>query len=482
MRRVVLSFAVYVAVMSALAAYRWHIWSYGADTGTFTQVALNAFRGFQDTSELGSHFHVHWAPLLVVLYPFAAVTHAGLSIQIVQVVAIGLGVFPLFAFVRRYVDDGLAATLAAVTLIYPPLLAVAFDEFHEIAFYPALVFALLWAIDAGRWAWAALCGVLLLLVREEALLVLAVFGIVLAIAARRAPLRGARGLLFLEPLEPRPAIVLGTALAIVAPIVFAFYFFVVAPALGGWTASHFYSYSFASGPRDMALALFTHPLDVLRAIATPGRATYVLEAFAPLLFLGLRSRWMLVVVPALAIVLLSSDPIAWRMGSHYAGVWAPWLCIATIDTIARIARARSTRTVAARLGCGIVAVCAIVLLAFDPLHPIHYLRAPYADLADARRAFAAVPVDAAVYTHDEWFAEVAGRRPAAEHIWNEPEYVVLADDFPNAFTFEWFIRLQVARGCYTVERRFRSVVVYRRTARATSSPGCKIRRGDRRDA
>jgi hypothetical protein len=274
--------------------------------------------------------------------------------------------------------------------------------------------------------------------------------------------------------------VLGCALAIVAPIVFAFYFLVVAPALGGWTASHFYVYSFASGPRAVVAALVTRPLDVLGAIATPGRATYLLEALAPLLFLGLRSRWMFVVAPALAIVILSSDAIAWRMGSHYAGLWAPWLLVATTDTIVRIARSSQGR--ARRLAGWIVAVCALVLIAFDPLHPLHYLQPPYADRAAANAALAAVPLDASVYTHDEWYAHIAGVRPASEHIWNEPDYVVLAEDFPNPARFEPFIRLEVARGCYAVERRVRGVVVYRRTALASQSPGCRIRRGDRRKA
>jgi len=476
MRRVTIMFAIYVAVMGAMAIYRWQIWSFGADTGTFTQVALNAFAGFGDTSELGSHFHVHWAPILVVLFPFASATHSGLSIQIVQIAVIGLGIFPAFAFLRRYVDDDLAATMAGITLIYPPLLAVAFDEFHEIAFYPALVFALLWAIDSGRRAWMAVFAVLLMLVREEALLVLAIFGVFLAIAAARSPRSNARGLLFWEPRDRAPAIVLGIALAIAGPLVFAFYFKVVAPSLGGWTASHYYTYPFAHGPAQIVAALFTRPLDVVRAIAAPGRLTYLIEAFAPLLFLGLRSRWMFVTIPGLAVVVLSSDAIAWRMGSHYAGIWAPWLLVATADTIVRISRSDAPRIGARRLASIVVAACALVLIAFDPLHPAHYLRPPYPDLADARRAFAIVPTSTSVYTHDEWFAHVAGTRPESEHIWNEPDYVVLASDFPHAETFTPFMDLQVARGCYAVEQRFDNVLVYRRTDLATRSESCRIPR------
>ncbi|MBD5633456.1 MAG: DUF2079 domain-containing protein [Candidatus Eremiobacteraeota bacterium] len=462
--------------MSAVAAYRWHIWSYGADTGTFTQSASNGLHGLQNTSELGSHLHVHWSPILVTLYPFESLTHSGLSIQILQVVLIGVAIFPFFAFLRRYLADRTAATCATLALIYPPLLAVAFDEFHEIAFYPALVFALLWSIDARKHAWTVAFAAVLLLVREEALLVLAIFGATLALATAQPSKGTPRGVLFFEPPDPAFARFFGAAFALAAIAGFAFYFAIVAPALGGWTASHFYVYSFARGPRDVVAAVFSRPLDVVKAIVTPGRATYVLEAFAPLLFLGLRSRWMIVTLPALAIVVLSSDAIAWRMGSHYAAIWIPWLLVATAETIAKIARARDSTTIASRLSVAIVACCAVVLIAFDPLHPIHYLRAPYADQDDARRAFAAVPLTASVYTHDEWYAHVAGERPASEHIWNEPDYVVLAGDFPHAETFAPFMRVELERNCYAVVRRYGAVVVYRRTARAIASPNCRISR------
>ncbi len=467
MRRVVVAFAIYVAVQGGFAAWRWHVWSYGADTGTFAQIASNAFAGFYNTSERGSHFAVHWSPILVTLYPLAALTHGGLALQFAQIVLVGGAAFPFYAFVRPYVAGGVAATLAIVALAYPPLVAVAFDEFHEIAFYPILVFALLWAIDANRRAWSIAFAVLLVLVREEALLVVAAFGVALALAALRSPASEPRGLLFFEPRERAPSLALGVALAATSLVVFAAYFGIVAPSLGGWTASHFYVYPFARGPRDVALAAFAQPLAVARAIATPGRATYLLEAFAPLLFVPLRSPWMWVALPALAIVVLSSDPSAWRMGDHYAALWAPWLLVATAHAVAIFSRARLTTA--------ILAACALVLVAFDPAHPAHYVRAPYAHLDDARAAFASVPVDASAFTHDEWFAHLAGRRPALEHVWNEPDYAVLANDFPHAGTFLPFLRRQLERGCYVERARFGAVVVYRKTP-AAAAPACRIAR------
>ena len=103
MRKLVVAFAVYVSVLGAIALWRWHVWSFGADTGTFTQVISDAFGGFRDGPEQGTHFRFHWAPLLATLYPLVALTRSPLSIQFAQIVLIGSSVFPLAALARAYV-------------------------------------------------------------------------------------------------------------------------------------------------------------------------------------------------------------------------------------------------------------------------------------------------------------------------------------------------------------------------------------------
>ena len=83
MRKVVAGYAIYVAVLAALAVVRrWKVWSYGADAGTFTQVVLDTFGGFRDGPEDGTDFRFHSAPLLAVLYPFVAVFRSALVLQV----------------------------------------------------------------------------------------------------------------------------------------------------------------------------------------------------------------------------------------------------------------------------------------------------------------------------------------------------------------------------------------------------------------
>src|SRR5579875_1393356 len=344
MRRVALWYAVYVAVLGGLAIYRWSVWSYGTDTGTFAQVALNAFSGFRDGPENGSHFAFHWAPLLAVLYPVVALTRSPLSIQIVQACLIGATAFPLYAFLRGYAPDRLGSRIALLALLYPPLTAVAFTEFHEIAFYPVLVLTLLWALDTERWIAFIVCSILCVLVREEVSIVLAVFGAVLLIVSLRRGERRGDGLLYWRPRAPRATGFAGAWLIVLSVATLAFYFGVVVPKLGGWRPAHFYWYPFAHGP---------------------------------LAFLPLRSRWMIVASPGLLIVLLSSEAITWRMGSHYAAIYIPWLLVGTAAVLVDLGRRRS-EAAAQRILTVTFGLCAVVLIAFNPMHLGHYLVRPYA--------------------------------------------------------------------------------------------------------
>lgn len=485
MKRLVAALAVYAAVLGAAALVRWHLWTYGADTGTFAQAIADALHGMRDGPEQGSHFRFHWAPLLVVLEPLVLAARTPLVLQFAQIALVGATAIPLYALARRYVGDRSAGAYAMLALLYPPLTAVAFTEFHEVAFYPALALGLVWAADARRWGLFALLALASAGVREEACIVLALAGLgfvlIAAVAARRPRASAApAGLLVFEPDDPRALAVAGTGLAAANVAALAFYFGVVIPRLGGWQPQHFYTYSFASGPVALVVALALHPQHAA-AFLTFGRLTYVLEAFAPLAFLPLRSRWTWLAVPGLALVLLSSESIAWRMGSHYAAIFAPWLLLATVATLVRFEGRRAAGGIG-RAYRASVALCVVVLIFFDPMHPAHYLRAIY-PTGDAERALRSVPAGASVATHDEWYTRIALRDPAAT-IFYCPyvEYAVYARNFPGGAYRDYVLpRLErdLRDGVARPVARFGEVVVYRRTPAAGATPRSCVRPGDR---
>ncbi len=296
--------ALTVALILAICAWlRVLFMSYGTDTGTFAVAISNASSGMYDLGEHGSHFRYHWSPILFALFPVLLAARSIVTLQLVQVAAIVGSVFALYSLILPHLGEKLALRVSLLALIYPPLIGLAFSEFHEIAFVPLLTFLLLQATDRRSWGWYALWAALLLCVREDVALILGCFGVTLALLG----LQGRR----------RDEIVAGSATALGVAVVLWFYFDVVEWHLGGWRPAHFYVYPFAAGPFAVAASLLTWQ-----------RLTYLLEIFVPLAFLPLRTRWALFAAPGLAIVLLANSPSVYRMGMHYVSLWLPWVLVA----------------------------------------------------------------------------------------------------------------------------------------------------------
>ncbi len=460
--RLLLWAAAEFVVLAVLAVVRAKLWTYGSDTGTFAQIVADAFGGMRNGVEAGSHFRYHWSPSLALLWPLVAFTHSALPLQILQAAATA-ACAPLLALVARpYLGETFARRLGYVTLLYPPLLALGFDEFHELGLFTPLVLALFAAADRSRWLWFALCGALAIGLREDAALTLVPLGAVLFAVGTRTAAAG-RGLLDGYAARPRPLAAAGGSLACASVAALALYYGVIAPRLGGWVPSHFYVYSFASGPIPLLVSPLLHPRAFAGAIFTFGRLTYVLEALVPLAFLPLRSPWGLLALPGGGIVLLANSGYVWRMGDHYAALWIPWLLVAALMGAATLVARNGERAGRNWIAAASV-LCVVFLIAFDPLHPLHYVRPPYRDLSDARRALSCVPRDASLATHDEWFSAVAAQRPRATiDRTSGVQYLVYADDFPN---LDYQHRLRpaldaaVASGDYRVVCRYGKVAAY----------------------
>lgn len=451
-------------MLAALACVRAKLWTYGSDTGTFAQIVHDAFGGMRNGVEGGSHYRYHWSPSLALLWPLVALTRSALPLQIAQAAATVACAPLVCALARRYTGGRLAIRLAYVTLLYPPLLALGFDEFHELGFFTALVLGMFVAIDEGRWIWFGLCAALVLGLREDAAATLIAFGAVLFAIGVRPSQRGA-GLLDDAPRNPKAVSAAGALTVLCSIGVLLLYYLAIVPRFGGWGPSHFYVYPFANGPLALVLSPLTHPIAFVLAIVTPGRLTYVLEALAPLVFLPLRARWTLLALPGAAVVLLANSGYVWRMGDHYAALWIPWLLVGAIAAVARLARARGESS-ALNWTTASSAVCMFFLIAFDPMHPLHYLHSYYHDLADARRAIACVPANASMSTYDEWFSAIAAQRPLATiDLTGGVAYLVYADDFPSVsyqFGIRPVVAAKVAIGKYRTICRFGEVTTYQR--------------------
>lgn len=437
-RAVVAACAAYALAMTALGAIRYATYHSGADLGEFVQTIATPFSGFGDVPEGGSHFLHHFSPILYLCSPVLLMAHSALALIAIQALAGALAIPPVYLLVRRRAVESVALLAAVVTLFYPPLVGVTFTDFHENGFAPAAIAWLAWAVDGRRWRLAAVFVALALAIKEDEALMLAVLGAGFWWWARR---RGDAAFARFAAL---------TAAAGVA--VLALYFLVVWPLAGGRGTWFVLGYLSASMPHQSGID------------AVLGRASYLLEALVPLLFVPFAGPHALYVLPGLAEVLSSRWSITYTMGQHYAGVWVGEMVVAFGLTLAAIAASRGERF-ARRLGAGALAVCILNLSLASPTHWRHYVTARTHHHAVLDAFVAAIPADATVGSHDEIYAHLGFVRGAQIGIDPLPDLILVDQTYDST---EWRERFRprlaalVAAGSYALVRGEDGVELYRR--------------------
>lgn len=440
LRRIWIGSAVYTIVFFALGADRYVAHRSAEDLGIFYQSIASAFSGFSNTIEGASHFTVHFSPVLYLLAPLVWLFHSPLPLVAVQA-AVNATVAPaLFLIARKRVPDAAALWIACVAFAYPPLCGVTFTDFHENGLVPAAVTWLLYAADARKFRLMLLFALLALATKEDqALFIGAGAAAASLIAFRNADETAARWY--------------AAVVAICAAVFFA-YFAVVRPlagASGGWHPAVFYTQTKADA--------LTTPL---RAITD--RLGYLLLAFGPLLFVPLRSRVIALAAFPFAEVLLSRAPVTYTMGQHYAAVWIPYVLFAYVLGVCSL-YAQNTR-LALRLTASSAALCALVFLVANPLHPKYFLRVPTAGDAQLDAFIASLPPDIEVGTQEEAYTHMGFYRGATLGMEQYPRYALFDWNYPDS---NWVVRdgprikADVARKVYRVTRSENGIVLYERS-------------------
>jgi uncharacterized membrane protein len=391
----------------------------------FVQTIASAFHGFRNTQENASHFAYHFSPILYFCAPALWLTHSALALVAIQAAATALIAPVLYAIARRRTADWNAAVLACIALLYPPLQGVTFTDFHELAFAPAAVAWLLWAIDARRWTIAYLLLAVVLSIKEDQAPAMVVLG------ALAIPYFGAR--------RERAGTAFGITAIAASTAVFVGYFAVIRPLAGAgaqWVPSHFYDWWG-----------YTYGQPLWRQIAE--RLTYLLEVFVPLAFIPLRSRTIVLAVAGLVEVLASREPLMYTMGQHYAAVWVPYVLVAFATAGARL----FDKPIGRRWIQSSAVLCVVILVFFSPLHLGHFLRWLQPQDGATELLVSRLPPQAAVGTYDEIYAHLGFDPSAAIGLARNPQYVVMDERYSSAaWEATWLpeLRRDVRRGIYRV--------------------------------
>lgn len=428
-----LGVAAYAAAYFSLGALRYAAHGNFVDLGIFAQTGSSAFGCFCNTVE-GSHYAFHFSPILYLVGGLMRIWPSALSLIALQAVAGALVAPPVYALVLPRAGRLCARLAALVVLLYPPLGGAIFNDFHENGLAPAAVAWLLWAFDARRvWATLALAA-LVLSIKEDQALFLALAGSFGALAFR----------------HDRRRAQLCLAIGVAAALVFAGYFVALRPH----SAQRFYAWT----PQDVR-DLF--PSGLL------ARLGFLALAFLPLVFLPFRTAAGALLAAPLAEVLLSRMPTTYTLGSHYAGVWAGYALVAFALGIGAVAVRDARRARGLLYFCA--ALCVLEFSLADPLHPRFFLHWPQARDAALDRFLNTLPTDADVATQEEAYTHLAASDPRAGLLPERGDrlescFILLDGDFPSSVRLNeaaGAVRRALAAGRYAVARHAGPIILYK---------------------
>ena len=344
-----------------------------------TTVRMNAF---------GDHF----SPIFYALAPFVRLLPDTSVPLLIQTFALALGAVAVFAYARRRIPGtpGVAVALAALFLLNPSLHGINIRDIHPAAFVVPLILAAAAAHDARHYGWCALFVTAAAACREDAAVAVVGFAIWLAVARRRW--------------------VVGATVATAAVVLLALDLMVLMPHFrGGASYHHLYRYThLGDSLGDILLTIVARPWRWLAVLFTLPKLVYALALLAPLGFLPLLAPLALVAAaPALAMNLMSVDPILINYRAQYQAFVLPFLVLAAVDGAA-ILHARRRRVADAAF---VAAVClALILTArtFNDFSVRHWRLG--AEQRAAYALMARIPRDAGVSANERLVSHLVMRR------------------------------------------------------------------------
>src|SRR5262249_53102403 len=119
----------------------------------------------------------HFSPVLYAVAPLLWAFKSPVVLIVVQAVAGALTIPAVYYIAARRVPPQVAAGVAVVAALYPPLGGVSFTDFSENAFAPVAAAWLLWAVDGRKMGAAWVFAIACLCIKEDQALFLAFAGV-----------------------------------------------------------------------------------------------------------------------------------------------------------------------------------------------------------------------------------------------------------------------------------------------------------------
>lgn len=334
-------------------------------------------------------FGDHASIILVLLVPVYWLFPGTPTLLVLQVWVVAAGAIPIYLLARRILNNGgAAAMLGLAWLLNPAVNGTNMENFHPDAFYGLLVPLALYAAVARRWRLYAATVLLCLLVKEDAVLVVAPLGIWVAMKWDRR-----RG-------------VVTTVAGVVASVGGMFLLMrslTGVPTRNGWRIPF-------GGVGGLIREILTRPRNVWSYLLDDRRPWYLWQMSLPLAGAFLAAPTVAAIaLPVVASNVLSTFYYQHDIQYHYSIVVVPVLLTAATFGIARLAP--KSRAIGASV---VLAFSAVTFVAWGqhPLaaHPRVVLRGDAEVAVAGREIIRDLPDDAVLSVYDPLTTHLAHRK------------------------------------------------------------------------
>ena len=289
-------------------------------------------------------FGDHASLILLFFVPIYWVVPGVPTLLVAQCVAIACGAVPMYLIARRLLGhDMWAVAVGVMWLVNPAVNGTNMENFHPDAFLGLFLPVALFALLEKKWRLYAVAVLLILLVKEDVLLVVVPLGIYVAVKEDKR-----KGLLTI--LTSLTATLLGM--------------FVLMRGLTGVPTRNGWRVPFG-GVGGFIRESFTNPTSVAKYLWSDDRPLYLFQMAAPFagVFLG-APAFTLIAAPVIASNVISTFWYQHSIQYHYSLIAIPILLVGSVMAIAKLA-ARAQRIV-----LSVVLLCSLVTFVAWGQHPL----------------------------------------------------------------------------------------------------------------
>jgi len=275
----------------------------------------------------GSHFAIHFTPILLPILPFYFIFKGPLFLLYLQIFVGAVSAAVFYSILKKeWQKSPLSILIAFSYLIYRPFLNGIMYDFHPEMFFPLIFFLAYYFLTLKKNnIFFFLFISLALLIKEDVAVYLFFFGI----------------FLFFRMKENRR---IGLVTSVISLCYFLITMGIIIPyfreRLGMGTAFEFSSLWQGTSDNvfDIIKSLATHPLSILKTISWTTVFQGFFNIISPLLFIPFLSWFVILIFPMLFILATSKSPIMQGFGLHYISSMLPFLFLALSDGLKNLGR------------------------------------------------------------------------------------------------------------------------------------------------